>query len=318
MYDVIEHVNDSSASGIIMAVDFEAAFDTVSWKFLTEALHHYNFGPNCIHMIKTMYLNPENFSRILLDGFLGQKIKMERGIRQGDPISGLLFNLVMEPLANQILQSDGIRGIPLDDNSEIRVSQYADDLIIFSRAAPGPIRAALHELAKFSKVSGLRINVDKTKCLAIGNPIGISFISELGLSQVNELKVLGVLYNKSNENIAKQNIAEVMPKIKKEITQWKRRYLTLIGRITVIKSLLISKLVHIFTALPNPNADDVKQINNIIFKYLWNGGPDKVKRSNIVQDYDRGGLKMIDIQSFIKSLKISWIKRLYWAQSDVS
>ena len=105
MYDVIDRVNARSASGIIMAVDFEAAFDTVSWEFLIQALSYYNFGPNCIQMIKTMYLNSNNFSRILLDGFLGQKITMEKGIRQGDPISGLLFNLVMEPFANQILQS---------------------------------------------------------------------------------------------------------------------------------------------------------------------------------------------------------------------
>ena len=48
MYDVIDRVNARSASGIIMAVDFEAAFDTVSWEFLIQALSYYNFGPNCI------------------------------------------------------------------------------------------------------------------------------------------------------------------------------------------------------------------------------------------------------------------------------
>ena len=116
MYDTIQHVNSISSTGIIMAVDFEASFDTVSWEFLTEALHHYNFGPNCIQTIKTMYLNSDNFSRILLDGFLGQTIKMERGIRQGDPDSGLLFNLVMEPLTNQILEANDIKGIPLSNN----------------------------------------------------------------------------------------------------------------------------------------------------------------------------------------------------------
>ena len=131
MYDVIECVNANSTSGIIMAIDFEAAFDTVSWEFLIQALHHYNFGHNFIQMIKTMYLTSKNFSRILLDGFLGQKITMEKGIRQGDPISGLLFNLVMEPLANQILQSSRIKGVPLTNVSEVRLSQYADDLIIF-------------------------------------------------------------------------------------------------------------------------------------------------------------------------------------------
>lgn len=61
MYDIIEYVNATSTSGIIMAVDFEAAFDTVSWEFLIEALDCYNFGPHVIHMIKTFYLNSSNF-----------------------------------------------------------------------------------------------------------------------------------------------------------------------------------------------------------------------------------------------------------------
>ena len=140
VYDVIEHVNVTSTSGIIMAVDFEAAFDTVSWDFLINALHHYNFGSNYIQMIKTMYLNSNNFCRIILDGYLGQKITMEKGIRQGDPISGLLFNLVMEPLANQILQGNNIKGLPLTNDSEVRLSQYADDLIFFPHASLCPIR----------------------------------------------------------------------------------------------------------------------------------------------------------------------------------
>ena len=200
---------------------------------------------NSIQMIKTMYLNSDNFSRILLDGFLGQTIKMERGIRQGDPVSGLLYNLIMEPLTNQILEANDIKGIPLSNNTEVRLSQYADDLIIFSGAEINSIRAILQELKQFNEVSGLRINMDKTKCIAIGNSADVSFIEHLGLKQVNDLKVLGVIYNSSNTNIVKQNLAEILPYVNKEITQWKRRCLTLVGRITVIKSMIISKLVHI-------------------------------------------------------------------------
>ena len=149
--------------------------------------------------------------------------------------------------------------------------------------------------------------MDKTKCLQIGNPVDVSFIKDLGLKLVTELKVLGMLYNSSNENIVKKNIAIIMPNINKEICQWKRRYITLFGRVTVLKSLIISKLVHVFTALPSPEIEDVKHINNILFKYLWSGGPEKNKRTSIIEDYENGGMKMIKINSFIKSLKISWI-----------
>ena len=317
VYDVIEHLNSLSSSGIVMAVDFEAAFDTVSWEFLADALDKYNFGPYCKQLISVLYLNTDNFSRILVDGYLGSKIYMERGIRQGDPISGYLFNLIMEPLANQLKYSNRIKGIQISSLTEVRVSQYADDLIVFSSPESSSIAGILEELKEFTNVSGLKTNVEKTKCLPIGNSVNKSSLTDLGLNIVNELKVLGIVFNKSNDNISANNIAAILPSIEKEIVQWRRRNLTLIGKITVVKSLLVSKLVHVLSALPDPCTDTIKKLNSILFSFIWNNGADKIKRSVIVQSYEQGGLKMVDIQSFLSSLKTSWLKRLYWADHDV-
>ena len=156
-----------------MAFDFESAFDTVSWKFLLEALDYYNFGFCWKHIIKTFYLNDHNFSRILLDGYLGPKINMNRGIRQGDPASGYLFNIVMEPLANQLIHSAHIKGIQLVPNFEVRVSQYADELIVFSSPNEGSIKGVLHELKEFQKVSGLQAGIGKILFERIAFPIHI-------------------------------------------------------------------------------------------------------------------------------------------------
>ena len=62
--------------------------------------------------------------------------------------------------------------------------------------------------------------------------------------------------------------------------------------------------------LPSPKPDKLKQINTIFYKFLWGNGPDKVKREIICQDYQHGGLKMIEIHNFIKGLKVTWIRRL--------
>lgn len=318
MYDVIEHVNNTGASGCMMAIDFEAAFDTVSWQFLGEALRYYNFGPMYTRMLKTYYLCSDNFSRIVLDGNLGPKIYMERGIRQGDPISGHLFNLVMEPLASQLLKSKLIQGIPLSHELEARVSQYADDLIVFSQLRQTSMGAVMTELRRFTEVSGLRVNIDKTKCLPIGRHGDSRCIGNLGLSMVNEVKVLGIVYAGSNRDIETKNVNLIMPKISKEIIQWKRRNLTIIGKITVVKALLISKLVHIFTSLPDPPEHIIKQINTILFAFIWNSKPDKIKRNKLVQNYDSGGLRMVEVSAFIKSLKASWLKRLYWSKANLT
>ena len=59
---------------------------------------------------------------------------LNQGIRQGDPASGYLFNLAVEPLASQLKKSAQCTGIRLETDIEVRLSQYADDLIIFSKA----------------------------------------------------------------------------------------------------------------------------------------------------------------------------------------
>lgn len=92
--------------------------------------------------------------------------------------------------------------------------------------------------------------------------------------------------------------------------------MSLLGKITVIKSLLLSKLVHIFIALPNPSPSMIKKIEMLFYKFLWNNRSDLVKRAKITQDYKCDGLRMVDLVSFIRSMKIGWIKRLYWSQQD--
>lgn len=101
-----------------------------------------------------------------------------------------------------------------------------------------------------------------------------------------------------------------IPKIVALVVQWKRRILTPIGRTTVIKSLLIPKLNHLFISLLNPKKETISYLKKTIFEFLWKSKIDKVKRSVITQDYSSGGLKMVDINNFITSLKCSWIKRL--------
>ena len=71
--------------------------------------------------------------------------------------------------------------------------------------------------------------------------------------------------------------------------------LTPIGRITVIKSLILPLFTHCFYAIPTPNKEILKIINKLMFGYLWDGKPYKIKSSTLVQKYENGGLNMVDI-----------------------
>ena len=104
------------------------------------------------------------------------------------------------------------------------------------------------------------------------------------------------------------NFQEKKEKISKIIENWQFRRLTLLGKITVIKSLLASQLVYILSPLPTPSGY-LKEINSLLYRFLWNGKCDKIKRTHMINDYTKGGLKMLDIQSFNNAVKAKWVQR---------
>ena len=152
---------NNNKKGIILAADFEAAFESVAWNYLRVVIHELNFGPNLKQMINHLYLNSKNHSRILINGHLGDKIFLQRGIRQGDPGSGYLFNLAVSILAEQINKSTNLAGMQIDRNNEVRISQYADDTILFLDGTDTSVTGAIEELNEFGLQSGLKINIEK-------------------------------------------------------------------------------------------------------------------------------------------------------------
>ena len=90
---------------------------------------------------------------------------------------------------------------------------------------------------------------------------------------------------------------------------WKSRFLTPFGRITLIKTLFLPKLIHLFMALPVLNAL-LQEINSLMHEFLWDSKPDKVKRKTICAEYSKGGLRITDIFNFEKALKLSGIRKI--------
>lgn len=315
LYDIIHLTIENNRPGTIMAADFEAAFESVAWSYLSLVISEMNFGPKIKQIINHLYFNTNNYSRIMLNGYLGKKINLYRGVRQGDPASGYLFNLAVSLLTEQIKKSSILNGIQVSPSSEIRISQYADDTIIFLDGSERSVSGAIMELKKFSRQSGLKINLEKTFCM----PIGTSSVVQQMQHEVNfveELTVLGIKINKNIVNIADYNLELKIPSVKKELEQWQRRNLSPIGKICIIKALLLSKLVHLFISLPNPSSQCIKNLERMLFNFVWSNKKDKVKRTKLIQPIAEGGLQMVDLDSFIKSLKLTWLKRMSTSRSD--
>ena len=95
------------------------------------------------------------------------------------------------------------------------------------------------------------------------------------------------------------------------INTWSKRNLTVIGKISVVKTLILPILNHLFLTLPNPNAEMIKKINDAIYYFLWNSPVHRVKKEVLHMDYKNGGLKMINIHLFMIALKCTWIRKLF-------
>ena len=138
--------------GITLFIDFKKAFDSIDWNFLFKTLEVFNFGPQFQRWIKTFY---NCSSCVMNNGYASEFFEIQRGVRQGCPLSGALFVLCAEILGNAIRQDKAISGIKIFDK-EFKVSQYADDTTAFA-ADLGSAENLLKLLDAFQRCSGLEI-----------------------------------------------------------------------------------------------------------------------------------------------------------------
>jgi hypothetical protein len=297
-----------------MFLDFSKAFDSIDRKYLLAVLEELNFGPDFINWVKTIYNN--TCSCIVQNGNISEFFSLEKGVRQGCPLSALLFILSIEVLACKIRQDKDIQGIklPYQDyfKNEVRISMYADDITVFVTNEEH-VNRVVQILREFTTVSGLKLNSEKTEVMWIGsNKFSQKRILDLKwkLYPQNYVKSLGVYFSSTKAaNKLPENWESKVLKIRNIIYAWKRRDLTMVGRIIVTKALLSSQLTYINSIINLPE-NVIKEINTMLYQFVW-GGKEKVKRKTIVNDYERGGLKMIDLPLYLDSLKITWIRRLF-------
>ena len=124
----------------------------------------------------------------------------------------------------------------------------------------------------------------------------------------DSVKALGVWFSVNSTKSLALNYKEKTEKIRNITENWAVRRLTMFGKITIIKAFLVSQLVYILTPLPTHHSA-LKDINTSLYKFLWDGKGDKIKRSIMINDYKEGGARMIDIVTLNQSLKITWIKK---------
>ena len=303
--DVMNYLDNCNSSGILVAIDFKKAFDSLEWSFIKLCMAKFNFGDNILRWVSLFYQGTQ--TAVLNNGFMTDFFNVSRGVRQGCPLSPYLFILCAEILAHKIRKVENIKGIKIF-NTEIKLSQFADDTTLFC-ADTLSVQNVLALIHKFGKLSGLCLNERKTKAVWLGKdknckakPLNLNWTCDT-------IRILGTYHSYDKKKNLKQNFTIKVQKIQTVFDMWRSRDLTMFGKAVIIKALGISPIVYSMSMLEAPRSE-LEKVNKLIFKFFWKNKPDRIKREVLYQNIDKGGIKLPNIFLINKALRLSWISRL--------
>ena len=311
--DIIENERDSLSEHILLALDYRKAFDTVSTEYIKKCLNLLGFGPYLRSWIKIL-LNDRKF-RVKNGGHISKDYEMTRGVRQGCPLSPLIFIMSIEFLGLKVRQSDKIKGIRVHKFNVVhKIKQYADDTTFLLNGLTD-FREVLSKIKDFSIISGLELNKNKTYAFQLS--ARTAEINEFeDITFVDKIKLLGIWYSRSTSarNI-KDNWEGKINQLERILSLWSKHRLTMIGKVLVIKVFGLSLFIYLMKSIGLPQAV-LQKINRIFFAFLWKRNFkegrtfERVKRKIMCRSIEEGGLDMINMNTMQEGFMIKWSLKL--------
>ena len=205
--DIIDYYDMINKSGILLVLDFQKAFDSLERDFLITALKFFKFGESFIRWIEVIYHKPK--ACVKNNGYLSDFFDISRGIRQGCPVSALLFLLCVEILGIKLRANNSLKGFCFGQGlNPIKLAQYADDCILFLNSK-SEVCFALNILKGFGQLPGLILNIDKCEGLWLGKDKNLQrHCNFFGIKWPEQFICLGVYLGHNKQINDKQNFEE--------------------------------------------------------------------------------------------------------------
>ena len=311
--DVLDYIEHTGETGILISLDQEKAFDRVDHSFLFSLLARFGFGPDFIKWIKMFYTDAS--MRIILNDWLTDKIFLCQGVRQGDPLSPLLYVLCVEVLACSIRKSNEIRGflLPGARGSHFKVRQYADDTTSFLKDYRLLVNL-FSIVSLYERGSGAKLNRGKTKAMWLG-AWKTRTSQPLGLKWVTKMKILGVFFG--TEPVEEANWQHKINKLEKALNLWKSRALSLVGKSLIVNVLGFSKFLYLAKVLVIPQWVLVR-VNQLVWPFIWGSRIETVSRDSLFCPVASGGLNIINLDLKCEALRVSSLVSTFDSECDSS
>ena len=299
--DIIDHANANDRNLAIIFLDQEKAFDRMSHSFILKALNKFGFGEYFTDWVETLLTDTKSFVKV--NGYQTYEISIERGVRQGCPLSPLLYALAAEVLSNYIRKNKNIKGYRYKMKNlqplEHKIGQYADDTETCVTDMTS-LNELFTTLDKYQKATNAKINKDKTEALWVGKwknrqdkPLDLKWTN-------TNVKFLGIhIGNKVGANGTKTlsdlNFAEHIETIKNKINFWKGKGIALTTRVKVLNIFILSRLWY-RTKIWDISKEILAVLNKMIRDFVWGNKQGARVRQEVIQlEYERGGLQLVDV-----------------------
>lgn len=290
----------------ILSLDQEKAFDRVDHGYLFSVLSC--FGEKFISWIKLLYHDVSTLVKV--GGGLSASIPVRRGIRQGCPLSGQLYSIVIEPLLRRIRKNLNGFSIPNYINCDkIVLSAYADDITVFIHGEDD-VNNLKKNIELYEKASTAKVNWNKSEAYAVGRWMN-KRLPDLpgGLKWGREgLKILGVFLGSSN--FMEKNWEGLLEKVVARLSRWKwlLPQMSYKGRVLVINNLVASTLWHRMMVLEPPQ-ELVVSIQKKLVDFFWTG-QHWIRAAQLYLPNCEGGQGLIDIKSKIQAFRLISAQKL--------
>jgi exonuclease III len=305
--DAIAYAETMQTPLCVVTLDFKQAFDRISHTYLMAVMRNYDFDEGFIECISMMYDNAT--SVVQINGHLSQPIPIQSGVRQGCPLSMLLFALCINPLLCYL--DDHLTGIRVQRSQrKTTVVAYADDvtILVASQADVATIREAIN---CYEKATGATLNVKKSNALAVGTWDTTNEI--LGIPYSDQIKILGIQMRNTVQQSALATWDRLSTIVRAQTCRAYSRDLNTAQRIQYTQVYMLAKLWYTAQVLLPPS-ECMRQITSAITWYIWQGAIFRVPLSTLQKRKKDGGWGLTDVHTKCRTLLISRL----WLQGQLT
>ncbi|OWZ05971.1 Pol Polyprotein [Phytophthora megakarya] len=316
LHDIKQLLHRRDEQGYALFLDFAKAYDRVNWSYLVRVLERAGCGPRFCSWVKLLYSDVQAI--LSLNGSLQEVLYPSRGVKQGDPLSSLLFVLSIEPLAN-LLRENPRLGIPIADDTTATGLYFADDTTLLSRSLQGLARQ-VDIVQTYCDGSGARLNLNKSQLVAFHGEKISAQATRLGVATSGSVTYLGIPFGPTTDEPAV--MASLETRIGTRIARWASRARTYRGRLLIVQAMVLSVLWHFTPHFTIPDAM-IKRIQSLVDKYLLTRNIEpsrhfvKLAKASVCRaTFKSGGIQLPQIMNSLRCQRIRLLQQLVEMEED--